>query len=271
MKGVDYSWARPGGKAIREAGYQFVIRYIDYPGAAGKGLTRAELDDLRANDISVALVFEQVPERPLQGRRAGMDDAATSVKAIEALGMPTPQPVYFAVDFDAQSPQFSAIDDYFRGVSEVIGRSRTGVYGSYDVLAHCKAMGLVTYYWQALAWSRGRSFEGRHLYQYGQGTVNGGEVDFNEAYVANFGQWPAEEIDMKELEDLILACFSGGEEGNLTRAERLTNAKYRMGLVVNGTVKGEQPASRSLAQRIASSGGVAPGTKFTITGEGTTK
>lgn len=249
-RGVDYSWARPGGAALKAAGYSFAVRYVPYVGDQGKGLTTGELADLRANGIAVALVFEQVAERPLQGRRAGLDDAATSVRALEALGLPATMPVYFAVDFDAQGGQFDVIDDYFRAVNEVIGKSRTGVYGGYDTLARCRAMGTASYFWQALAWNRGRTFEGRHLYQSGQGTVNGGEVDFNESYAADFGQWPREEASVpdvelrREVDELKRALFAGPGSGHQGDADGgLGYANYRIGLRVKPQKEPEQPAT----------------------------
>lgn len=71
--------------------------------------------------------------------------------------------------------------------------------------------------------------------------------------------WFLEEEDMAELEDLILACFSGQEEGDLSREERLVKARYRMAAVVDGAQEPGQ-LDRSLAQRIenASGGGNVP-------------
>lgn len=75
--------------------------------------------------------------------------------------------------------------------------------------------------------------------------------------------WFMEE-DMTEIEDLVLACFSGQEEGDLSREERLVKARYRMAAVVSGAQEPGQ-LDRSLAQRIESKsgGGIAPGTTFT--------
>lgn len=55
------------------------------------------------------------------------------------------------------------------------------------------------------------------------------------------------EEDMSELEDIILACFSGGEEGNLPREQRLKNARDRMAKAALGDYNN---GDRSLSQRI---------------------
>ena len=52
-EGVDYSFARPGGAALRAAGKSFAVRYVPYQGDQGKGLKADELSDLQANGIAV--------------------------------------------------------------------------------------------------------------------------------------------------------------------------------------------------------------------------
>lgn len=81
--------------------------------------------------------------------------------------------------------------------------------------------------------------------------------------VRDHNYWFLEE-DMTELEDLVLACFSGQEEAELTRPERLARARYRMQAAVHGPSETGQQ-DRSLSQRIESKSGgsIAPGTTFT--------
>ena len=224
MNGIDYSWARPGGAAIKAAGFDFVARYVPYPGDTGKGLDVAELADLRANGLGVGLVFESTANRALEGFTVGIADALTCLHAVKALGFPDSRPIYFAVDFDAQPGQYSVIDAYLQGAASVMGFSRIGVYGSYNVVKHCADYGTARWFWQAKAWSGGHHFEGRHLYQseFGQ-FINGGEVDFNVAYAADFGQWPAEE-SMADLAEVIQML--GGMD-----AVRAWNAKGNIGLL----------------------------------------
>lgn len=185
-EGVDYSWARPGGAALAAAGKTFAVRYL-YPGG-GKGLTSGEVADLTANGIAVAVVFESGGAEALNGAGAGARDAQIAQGQLAACGLPATMPVYFAVDFDANGGQLSAIDDYLNGAGSVLGQARVGVYGSYAVTTHCRASGSAPWSWQTYAWSAGQVDAGANLYQYLNGqNINGG-VDYVRSLTADFGQ-----------------------------------------------------------------------------------
>lgn len=208
-RGVDYSWARPGGAAIRQAGFTFAVRYVPYPGDGGKRLTADELADLRANGLAVVLVYESTADRAGEGFDAGRSDAITAAARVADLGFPRDQPIYFAVDYDADPSDVVA---YFQGVGSWLALARIGVYGSHRVVTYLHQGLLAAYAWQALAWSGGQHYQGRHLYQVLNGqTLNGGAVDYNEANQADFGQWPAaEETDMADPRvDEILRFLAG--------------------------------------------------------------
>lgn len=261
MNGIDYSWARPTGAAIKAAGFDFVMRYVDYPGANGKGLTKVELDDLRAHGLAVGLVFESTANRALEGNAAGYHDAIAASAAIKKLGFPDDQPVYFAVDFDAQPKDMGAIDDYLGDAANELGLLRVGVYGSYAVIDHCHEQGTATWFWQTYAWSGGKQHPDRHIYQYRNGqTLNGGEVDYNEAYGDEQGLWlPEDDVTRTEYEDLVLALFAGSEEraldgSTLPRADRLKNALWRLG----ERAEGREQSVASLAGSKAASLTVPP-------------
>lgn len=191
IKGLDYSWARPGGATIKAAGYQFVVRYIPYPGNGGKGLEHAELNDLRKHGIDIAMVYESYANRALQGFSAGVADAKQSIAQLNRLGFPK-IPVYFAVDFDAAEHQQDEIDAYLKGAASVIGADRVGVYAGYWVIKRCYENKTAKYLWQTYAWSGGNVHPKIHLYQYLNGQNLNGAVDYNRAYQANFGQWAAD-------------------------------------------------------------------------------
>jgi hypothetical protein len=196
MKGVDYSWARPGGKAIRAAGFEFAMRYVPYPGDGGKGLTFEEIADLRANGLAIGLVFESTAGRMLDGYSAGVADALQCAASVDALAFPVTLPVYFACDFDAQPAQYAALDDYLQGAASELGLMRVGVYGGYHVIEHCHEVGSAAYFWQTYAWSGGHVSDWAHIFQNLNGqTLNGGAVDYNAA-AAEFGQWKPEEDEM---------------------------------------------------------------------------
>lgn len=191
LQGVDYSWARPGGKTLKDAGKHFAVRYIPYPGHGGKGLGAAERDDLLNNGVSIAMVFESYVGRPKEGFGAGAADAAESDRQLKALGFPANTPVYFAVDFDAAESQQGVIDDYLRGCASVIGADRVGVYAGYWVIKRCKENNTAKWLWQTYAWSGGNVHPDIHLYQYKNGQDLNGAVDYCEARQENYGQWQA--------------------------------------------------------------------------------
>lgn len=191
LQGVDYSWARPGGKTLKDAGKHFAVRYIPYPGHGGKGLGAAERDDLLNNGVSIAMVFESYVGRPKEGRGAGKADAAESDRQLRALGFPAGTPVYFAVDYDAPESGQGVIDEYLRGAAEVIGADRVGIYAGYHVIKRCAANGTAKWLWQTYAWSGGNVHPDIHLFQYKNGQDLNGAVDFCEARKENYGQWQA--------------------------------------------------------------------------------
>ncbi len=194
-RGVDYSWSRPGGAAIKAAGFDFVMRYVPYPGDGGKGLTLDELRDLAENGLPVGLVFESTAGRMFDGYPAGEYDAQIAAAASDKFGL-SQMAIYFACDVDTQPDTIAYIDDYLAGAASVLGIMRVGVYGEYDVVEHCHEVGSAVWYWQTYAWSGGQKSSWRHIYQYENGqTLNGGAVDYNEAY-GEFGQWTPEEEEM---------------------------------------------------------------------------
>ena len=237
MKGIDYSWSRPGGAAIKAAGFEFVMRYVPYFGDGGKGLTVPELADLRANGLPVGLVFESTAARHLEGFAAGMMDARTAIDGIAGLGLPSNRPIYFAVDFYAQPDQMRAIDDYQSGAASILGIERVGVYGSYAVIDHCHKAGTAAWFWQTYAWSRGLVHPERHLYQYSNGeTLNESAVDYNFGYGTDQGLWPANEEDemgmtpseRAEFDALKRAVFAGTEQPG-DEGTRLAYANFKIG------------------------------------------
>jgi hypothetical protein len=205
-KGVDYSWARPGGEAIKDEGFEFAIRYVPYPGDTGKGLTEEEVKDLHSHGLSIGLVFESSAERHLGGYLAGVNDANLVERARASLEFPKETAIYFAVDFDAQPSQFPLINEYQRGAISVLGFDRVGMYGHNRVLASAQNADTAKWFWQCLAWSGGKVFPDRHLYQYMNGVyVNGGAVDYNYAYGPTQGLWKPEGVEMDKFDELNAA------------------------------------------------------------------
>ncbi len=187
-EGVDYSWARPGGATLRQAGKAFAVRYLYPDGQGGKGLDGSELADLQANGIEVPVVFESYAARAKEGRAAGQADARTAQDELVRLGLPAGMPIYFAVDYDAPESDQGAIDEYLRGCADTITSDRVGVYAGYWVVKRCAENRTARWLWQTYAWSGGNWYPGNHLEQYRNGQELNGAVDFNRSKQDNYGQ-----------------------------------------------------------------------------------
>jgi LysM repeat protein len=189
--GVDYSWARPGAKAIHDGGYTFAARYLSYD-TSGKNISSEEASDLLNNGVSIVLVWEQAANDALQGHDKGVAEATDALAQARAIGFPEDRPIYFAVDFDEADTdqQNNALYDYFRGVVEVIGFNRVGIYAGYYPVKRVHEQGLAKWLWQTLAWSGGQVYDGIHIYQNGASAFGNG-ADVDEARQSDIGAWGA--------------------------------------------------------------------------------
>jgi hypothetical protein len=189
IEGVDYSFSRPSPAALKAAGKHFAVRYGG-PGSASKQITKSEYAALKAAGIEVVANAEGAAAG-FKGTAAGKSWAADAEAYFKSVGMPSGRPIYFSVDWDADSGDWSAIDAALRGAASVIGAGCVGVYGSYDVMQHCHSAGTAKWFWQTYAWSGGKapsSFV--HLYQYHNGVkIGGADCDLTRALIADYGQW----------------------------------------------------------------------------------
>jgi hypothetical protein len=191
MLGLDYSGGRPGGAAIRAAGYGFVCRYLSDGGTRlpGKLLTPGEYRDLMAHGVAVVINWETFAQRMRDGYQAGVADARQADAVARRVGHPLDRPIYFSADWDTTPADQVSIDDYLNGAASVLGRPRVGVYGSYYVCRRCLDNGTATWTWQTGAWSGGQREPRAHIYQrIGTVTVNGVPCDVNESLRPDFGQ-----------------------------------------------------------------------------------
>ncbi|HEU5475828.1 MAG TPA: glycoside hydrolase domain-containing protein [Actinophytocola sp.] len=207
---LDYSAGYPGAENVRRMGFAGVIRYLRKEGSSRvRPLTAAEVADMRARGLGIALVYQHVStSRVSQGRAAGRHDANWALSQARAVGI-EPRAIYFAVDYDAGP---GTVVEYFRGACDVLGVGRVGGYGGFRVVGHLFDLGLIRWGWQTVAWSAGRR-EGRaHLFQrLGQISCGGIRCDVNDVLKADYGQTSGpgsdEEDDMpyseKQLEDVV--------------------------------------------------------------------
>lgn len=203
--GADYAWARPTPARLKAAGYSFVVRYLSYDNT-GKNLTANEAQTLRQAGIDVVSNWEWTENDALGGYWGGVEYAKAADRQAAAAGMPAGRPIYFSVDFDASASQQGIISAYFDGVASVIGKARTGAYGSYSVIKRLFDAGKITWGWQTYAWSGG-NWDPRAQLRQIQNGLDGGQLDKNQAMAADFGQWGA------GMQRTTCAGFKGSSEG----------------------------------------------------------
>ncbi len=186
-EGIDFSWARPGGAAIKAAGKTFVMRYLYPDGQGGKGLDASEVADYRSHGLLIGTVFESSGGRMLGGYAAGVADAHTAAGQLAALGM-AGTVVYFADDFDATVAQYGVLGQYLDGAASVLGKNRTGLYAGFGPIDALCGGAHAAYGWQTYAWSGNHVSSKANVYQYKNGqTLNGGSVDLCRNLKADFG------------------------------------------------------------------------------------
>ncbi len=193
IKGIDYAFSpHPDVAAMVRAGVRWVGRYVS-PVAVndsnGKNLLAGECSALLGAQLEIVLFAEQSAGRMLGGHAAGVADAQHFDKVVHALHM-AGAVMYCCADFDATPAQQAPINAYLDGAASVIGRTRTGIYGSFYVVKRTLDAGKAKYACQTVAWSGGQ-WDGRaHIRQHLQIRVGGVSVDFDEALRTDFGQWP---------------------------------------------------------------------------------
>lgn len=181
---LDYAWGHPNLAQLKGLGFTGVIRYVT--GSGAKGLSKAEVAQIRSAGLTLSLVFETTGKTVKGGRTAGRADAAATANALNVLGIPK-SVVFFAVDYDLQPAEYGLLDAYLDGAAEVWGKTFTGVYGGYAVAQRALSRGYKA--WQTYAWSGGKVAQGISLYQYKNGqTVAGGSVDRNRTSLVDWSQ-----------------------------------------------------------------------------------
>lgn len=242
VEGVDYSFARPDPAGLARAGKKFAVRYGG-PGTSGKWLSAGELAALRSAGVDVVANAEG-SAGGYRGTAAGRDWALSAERHFRGLGMPADRPIYFSVDFDAGPSDWSSVDAALRGSASVIGAGRVGVYGSYDVVAHCLAAGTASWFWQTYAWSAGRRHPMAHLFQYQNGVaVAGGDCDLTRALTADYGQWGYPGVDDMAFTDGQMQAFPWQYKGGGTA----TPGQSTLGMLTEITLAARAQALRDAA------------------------
>lgn len=175
-------------RKLKNAGYHFALRYL---GNSWKSFNKAESVAIQKVGLNLCSIYQSTANKAFYFNKAqGLKDGKQATIWANKVGQPKGSAIYFAVDYGAKSlSQLSDIKKYFAGVKTAISKDfKVGVYGSYTVIEAMK--GLVDYYWQTYAWSSGKISKHAHLRQYHNNvTVQGVNIDKNEAYKNDIGQW----------------------------------------------------------------------------------
>ena len=186
MSAVDFSFARPGAQALKDAGVVAVGRYLT---GAGKAIDSPELQSYLALGIVVWFVFEVGAADDQGGTQAGSQNAMAANAALQNLGLPVTCPVYFAVDHDLADPRTAL--PYFQGIASIRSAGTNGDYGEGALCQLLNDEGLTAYHWQ----SASTSFPGNastlpitHIQQGLGGPLP--DTDLDILCKPDFGQWP---------------------------------------------------------------------------------
>jgi hypothetical protein len=154
--------------------------------SASKDWTQAEWNGLQAEGIATVLNWEWgcCDATEQHNYRVGRRDARQALAEANALGAASSRPIIFSVD---ENVSWAAARNYFAGASSIIGKSRVGVYGSYQVVAGAYAAGY-RWLWQTSAWSNGAWFAHDNLEQYAYPSPS---YDADLALTPDYGQSPS--------------------------------------------------------------------------------
>ncbi len=188
--------------AIKSAGKSFVGEYIGVTDNNGY-LRPSDVTSLTGEGLTIVTLFERTPTSTSYFTLANADfDAADAISAAAKAGQPSGSAIYFTIDYPASDAgAASAIDAYFREIRTDFNsyfaahpgvQYDIGIYGPGNVLPQLMADAQIGAKSSWVAKPFGYSYASADLAQT-QDTVLiqgvGINVDLDEAYTANFGQW----------------------------------------------------------------------------------
>ncbi|WJZ02041.1 DUF1906 domain-containing protein [Corynebacterium freiburgense] len=199
---IDFSAHVPNASAIREAGHMGAIRYVSErrPGAEwmlGKPVTLNETRAMATEHLHTASVY-QFGKAETADWKAGAAGALTHAPQAIALhfaaGGPTQRPIYVAIDDNPTRDQYvNQIRPYLESFKNALAAAslQMGVYGNYSTIEWAINDGLGEFYWQHDWGSQGKLHPRAHVHQKAgyRAHIDGVEVDINNVYAADWGQW----------------------------------------------------------------------------------
>lgn len=193
-KGLDCSTALTTKTAqlFANQGHTFVGRYLADKNS-WKRLTPTEAQIINDAGMYIISFMERYSNRVAEGACSGTEDGKLGLQYAKEVLQPEGTPIYFCVDYDAQSCDYDAIEAYLRAADNEIIGYELGVYGSYTVVKEMYERGVCKKIAQTVAWSRGKRYENANFYQAQiDVTVNSVGIDIDETN-GDAGGW---KIDM---------------------------------------------------------------------------
>ena len=143
MYALDYDTHIPGS-VLKAAGYTEVFRYLtdlDHPQDWPKGLTLAEVEDLKAHGIKIHLNRETTAKFMLGGYDLGYQEAKNCRAWATRLGFSANEPIIYSADFQVFAADQILIDGFNRGAAYFDGKRNVWNYGQYSVVKRCMDLG----------------------------------------------------------------------------------------------------------------------------------
>lgn len=219
-KGLDYSARSIPALAIKNASYDFVIRYVGFPGNK-KCITPTEYKDLIANGIRVYAVYEFDTNDSMGGYAGGVNAAHKARADMDRIGFPANAICFFCADRHLANWEIPVSQQYINGAASVFGWDKTGAYGFQEFIWAIQKDDNCKYLWQCGAQSYVR--EGVHFYQWNNGRdyVDDVECDINMQFIpvtsgSNAGGGGEQILDatqnakLEDLHEWILSIYSYG-------------------------------------------------------------
>ena len=301
--GVATATAGVDVNGIKDAGKQFVCEYIGTADNDGY-LRPTDVAALTIQGLQIVSIFERTPTSTSYFTLDNADyDATVAISAAIEAGQPSGSAIYFTVDFDPGSDlaSLSAIDSYFQEIRKYFNQYFNansgitydiGIYAPGDVLQTIMNDASVgaTYSWWAKPFGTtgSNSYSSANLAQVQDSTaenpivIGGVQVDLDEAYTANFGQWggsitPLPQFgtlngkNFKQIINNVTFGLTGGGLGVITgdnfdqiildgtgeKSQLTVSAKTETSvgdIIVNGTLKGISAKNVNLRGNISITG-----------------
>lgn len=201
---IDYSAGVPNAQDVKARGHLGAVRYVSErrPGAnwmLGKPVRIDETKAFAAAGLEVASVYQFGRAETadwLQGAAGAAIHAPQAIALHTAAGGPSGRPVYVAIDDNPTRAQYdNQIRPYLQAFKTALEGAglKLGIYGNYNVIDWAIADGLGEYFWMHDWGSDGRIHPRTTIHQKAKWTdnISGVEVDINNVYSHDWGQWKA--------------------------------------------------------------------------------